>query len=245
MVKIQHFFMIYFSKMYHQEPIKKSAQIAQIAQIAQSEQSAQLEQLEKSAQSKQLEQLEKSEQRKQSPPSLEFALGVCGHYFPADAFCTVDGCYGGGCVSSEQIEEMISGGQLFNSKTETKQADSSRDPHVHHGSDRVYSSNIRQIRHGTGRVYSSNIQTVHSRQKSIQECIICLDECIDLHDGYPSDQFCSLICWNFSRNPSAPRPTSLPEGAYVDECICLKKFINRRSDSMAAIYCGWECYGNR
>ncbi len=203
------------------------------ATSAQSEKSAQLEQLEKSAQSK------------QSPPIL-FALGVCGHYFPADASCTVYGCYGGGCVSSEQTEEeMVERGQLFNSKTETKQADSSRDPHVDDETGHVCSSSVRQVHHGSDHVYSSNIQTVHSRQKSIQKCIICLDECIDLHDGYPSDQFCSLICWNFSRNPSAPRPTSLPEGAYVDECICLKKFIKRRSDSMAADYCSWECYGNR
>jgi hypothetical protein len=242
--------------MSHQETIKE---IEQSAQSEQREKSAQLEQLEKSAQSKQLEQLEKSAQSKQSPPIL-FALGVCGHYFPADDSCTVYGCYGGGCVSSEQIEEMISGGQLFNSKTETKQADSSRDPHVHdetghvcsssvlqvhHGSDQVYSSNIRQILHGTGRVHSSNIQTVHSRQKSIQECIICLDPCIDLHDGYQSDQFCSVICYNFSRNPSAPRPTSLPEGAYVDTCTCGKKFINGRSDSCAANYCSQYCYDRR
>lgn len=90
--------MIYFSKMYHQETIKE---------IEQREQS---------------EQLEQSEQSKQSPPSLDFALGVCGHYFLADSYCTYTGCDGGGCVSSGQIEEMIREGR----------ADSSSEPQVHY-----------------------------------------------------------------------------------------------------------------
>ena len=126
---------------------------------------------------------------------------------------------------------------------ENEQVGSSSIQEVHDRSDQVYSSNIRQSLHQTGRVYSSIIQNNHYRQR----CIVCRDECTDSpHDRYPSNEFCSMNCWIFSRNPSAgPRPTSLPEGAYVDTCDCGRKFINRRSDSMDANYCSWECYGNR
>ena len=189
-----------------------------------------MDHLEKIEESEQREQREESKQSEESPPSLQFVKGDCNHYFPADAYCNYPGCDGQGCVSSEQMEEeMVERRQLFKSKTQTGRADSSRDlqvccendqldsssdRHDHHETDHVYSSNIREILHKTDHVDSSNIRNVHSRQK----CRMCLDECTELNDSYPSYEFCSVNCYNYSRYPFGPRPTSLPEGAYVDTC---------------------------
>jgi hypothetical protein len=72
------------------------------------------------------------EQRTPSPQSAnDYILGICGHSFSADAYCTHSGCDGGGYVSYEQLQEMFEKNSKSKSKTQTKlPSDSSSNPLV-------------------------------------------------------------------------------------------------------------------